>query len=95
LQFQGGESLSATAYKSKLALNHPCKELVWVVQLDSNVTAGANRHSDYTNSATTSGNFYIGGDVLVDAKLQLNGQDRFSVRQAAYFNVVQPLMIRG
>lgn len=90
LQFTGGESVTATSYKAKLALNHPCKELVWVIQLDSNVTSTTNRHSDYTNSGTNSGNAYIGGDVLVDAKLQLNGQDRFSVRQAPYFNVVQP-----
>jgi hypothetical protein len=90
LQFTGGESVTATSYKSKLALNHPCKELVWVVQLDANVVAGANRWSDYTNSASSSSNYYIGNDVLVDAKLQLNGQDRFSVRSAAYFNVLQP-----
>ena len=90
LQFTGGESVTATSYKSKLALNHPVKELVWVIQLDANVLSGANRWSDYTNSGTNSSEYYIGGDVLVDAKLQLNGQDRFSVRSAPYFNVVQP-----
>jgi hypothetical protein len=94
LQFTGGETVAATSYKSKLALNHPCKELVWVLQLDTNTASGANRWSDYTNSGTTSGYFYngnpAGGDVLVSAKLQLNGQDRFSVRDAQYFNLVQP-----
>jgi len=90
LQFTGAESVTATSYKAKLALNHPCKELIWVVQLDANTTGGANRWSDYTNSANTSSDFYVGADTLVDAKLQLNGQDRFSVRKAAYFNVVQP-----
>jgi hypothetical protein len=90
LQFTGAESYSNSAIKSKLALNHPCKELVWVLQLDSNVANGANRWADYTDSATTSANFYTGNDPLADAKLQLNGQDRFSVRDATYFNVVQP-----
>jgi Large eukaryotic DNA virus major capsid protein/Major capsid protein N-terminus len=86
LQFTGAESYSNSAVKSKLALNHPCKELVWVIQPDANVTAGANRWADYTDGTTD----YLGGDCLGTAKLQLNGQDRFSVRDATYFNVVQP-----
>ena len=90
LQFTGAESYSNSAVKSKLALNHPCKELVWVLQLNSNVAANKNRWADYTNSANTSGKEYVGDDCLASAKLQLNGQDRFSVRDATYFNVVQP-----
>ena len=34
LQFTGDESVSQTNVKVKLNFNHPCKELVWVVQLD-------------------------------------------------------------
>jgi Large eukaryotic DNA virus major capsid protein len=75
LQFTGGESVAATSYKSKLALNHPCKELVWVIHKTSN------EPDNYT---------FTGAHPLVDAKLQLNGQDRFSVRKADYFNLVQP-----
>jgi len=62
--------------------------------LDTNTASGANRWSDYTNSGTNPAFFYngnpAGGDVLVSAKLQLNGQDRFAVRDAQYFNLVQP-----
>ena len=90
LQFTGAESYSNSAVKCKLALNHPCKELVWVVQLASNVATNKNRWADYTNSANTSGKEYVGEDPLASAKLQLNGADRFSVRNATYFNVVQP-----
>jgi len=77
LQFTGAESVpsGSGAIKSKLALNHPCKELVWVVQRDTNQMA------NYSNN---------GAHSVVDAKLQLNGQDRFSVREGAYFNLVQP-----
>jgi hypothetical protein len=39
LQFTGDESVSQTNVKVKLNFNHPCKELVWVVQLDSCVNA--------------------------------------------------------
>ena len=84
LQFTGAESYSNTSVKSKLALNHPCKELVWVVQLNSAIAA--NRWTDYTNGSTA----YNGENTLSDAKLQLNGQDRFAVRPAKYFNLVQP-----
>lgn len=74
LQFTGAESISGS-YKSKLALNHPCKELVWVIHQE------ANAPSDFDAS---------GVDTVVDAKLQLNGQDRFSTRPGSYFNLVQP-----
>ena len=73
MQFTGAETVSgAGAYKSKLALNHPCKELIWVVQ-DSGATAAPTAYKDVST-----------------AKLQLNGQDRFSERAGAYFNLVQP-----
>jgi hypothetical protein len=72
LQFTGAETVSSGAYKSKLALNHPCKELIWVVQ-DSAATAAPTAYK-----------------TVNSAKLQLNGQDRFSERDGAYFNLVQP-----
>lgn len=37
LQFTGDESTSTTNNKIKLNFNHPCKELIWVVQPDDNV----------------------------------------------------------
>jgi hypothetical protein len=35
LQFTGDESVTSSSNKVKLAFNHPCKELIWVVQRDS------------------------------------------------------------
>ena len=60
--------------------------MVWVLQLDSNVATNVNRWADYTNGSTA----YQGDDTLGTAKLQLNGQDRFAMRNAAFFNIVQP-----
>ena len=37
LQFTGDESVGASSNKIKLSFNHPCKELIWVVQPDENV----------------------------------------------------------
>ena len=75
LQFTGAESVTGGSVKSKLAFNHPCKEIVWVAHKT------ANAPSDFSLSDA---------DTLIDAKLQLNGQDRFSTRPGSYFNLVQP-----
>jgi hypothetical protein len=185
LQFTGDESVGSSSNKIKLNFNHPCKELIWVVQPDANVdycssliagntlykTLGAQpfNYTDsidalpnaihafggpdavsgaagFINSAglfeqagaldaatvSASGNMWTvstgttaggglgfeagGGGVasglsdagtfvlaesaldmhcwgenpVVTAKLQLNGQDRFSEREGSYFDVVQP-----
>lgn len=79
LQFTGSEAFSSTAVRQKLNFNHPVKEIVWVAQLDTAATAKT--WGDFTSS---------GANHLVDAKLLLNGQDRFSTRKASYFNLVQP-----
>lgn len=90
VQFSNSESFSSTNVNVKMNFNHPVKELIWVFQLDSNTSSGANRWTDYTDSAANPANAYVGGDVLSTAKIQLNGQDRIQVRSAQYFNVQQP-----
>ena len=83
LQFTGEETVSSTNNKIRLNFNHPVKELVWVVRGEDNIAA-----NEWTNFTDAVG--YAGGNPLVDSKLQLNGHDRFSVRAARYFNLVQP-----
>ena len=156
LQFTGDESIGSSSNKIKLNFNHPCKELIWVVQPDANVDYCASFEPDaalfalkgaqpfnYTDaldilpnsyfafgsagSLTTvvtdtplfqlapsdvgaspdatatvgdAGTFVLaetaldmhcwGSNPTVVAKLQLNGQDRFSEREGTYFDVVQP-----
>jgi hypothetical protein len=153
VQFTGDESVGSSSNKIKLNFNHPCKELIWVVQPDANVdycaslTGGATLYKtlgaqpfNYTdaidalpnavmafgNDAATSGadavikdgvfdfagldgsatgltdagTFVLaetaldmhcwGENPVVTAKLQLNGQDRFSEREGSYFDTVQP-----
>jgi len=50
LQFTGDESVGSSSNKIKLNFNHPCKELIWVVQPDANV--------DYCSSFDTTGALY-------------------------------------
>ena len=157
LQFTGDESVGSSSNKIKLNFNHPCKELVWVVQPDSNVdycssllggevlyktlgaqpfnytdaidalpnsihafgsTAAADGATAFINTklfesgdavevndtnqsaVSDAGTFVLaetaltmhcwGENPVVTAKLQLNGQDRFSEREGSYFDVVQP-----
>jgi hypothetical protein len=167
LQFTGDESVGSSSNKIKLNLNHPCKELIWVVQPDVNVDYCASLTShhplnhllgaqpfNYTDAldalpnaihafgaktlvnsasyintsgmfedpfasgltpgsafATATGNMTESGvsdagtfvlaetaidmhcwgeNPVVVAKLQLNGQDRFSEREGTYFDLVQP-----
>ena len=166
LQFTGDESVGSSSNKIKLNLNHPCKELIWVVQPDANVdycaSLTANTHLNnllgaqpfnYTDafdalpnavhafggaSSASGANAFIntsgyfedpfandggamsanalgnasdsgvsdagtfvlaetaldmhcwGENPVVVAKLQLNGQDRFSEREGTYFDLVQP-----
>jgi hypothetical protein len=160
LQFTGDESVGSSSNKIKLNFNHPCKELVWVVQPDSNVDYCSSFECDsavlaglygaqpfnYTDAVDVLPNTLFAynpeacsavtansGDVInaagsamaddsaaatagasvsdaagfvlaetaldmhcwgenpvVTAKLQLNGQDRFSEREGTYFDLVQP-----
>jgi len=154
LQFTGDESVGSSSNKIKLNFNHPCKELVWVVQPDANVDycsayTGGNllykvlgaQPFNYTDAVdalpnalhafddkfadlVTNGSFmeteanlmsaklagdhgvsdaatFVLGETALDmhcwgenpvvvAKLQLNGQDRFSEREGSYFDNVQP-----
>ena len=182
VQFTGDESVGSSSNKIKLNFNHPCKELIWVVQPDANVdycssldagqvlyralgaqpfnytdaidalpnaihafsgqdavsgansfitsaglfqmagatdsgalpasnawnfnasnptlpfdAADGNNNGSYVSDA---GSFVLsetaldmhcwGENPVVTAKLQLNGQDRFSEREGSYFDVVQP-----
>jgi hypothetical protein len=186
LQFTGDESVGSSSNKIKLNFNHPCKELIWVVQPDENVdycssltsgsllyktlgaqpfnytdavdalpnaihafgspdsvvgingsgsyafidasgifqTAGAvdiSQNGWWNNNVTPNVNYDVpnfgeigvqnsgvsdagtfvltetsldlhcwGENPVVTAKLQLNGQDRFSEREGTYFDLVQP-----
>ena len=153
VQFTGDESVGSSSNKIKLNFNHPCKELIWVVQPDANVDycdsliAGTTLHAthgaqpfNYTDAIDSlpndiaayggvandlannmgnagaanaaaavgepaqglsdAGSFVLaetaldmhcwGENPVVTAKLQLNGQDRFSEREGSYFDTVQP-----
>ena len=83
LQFTGAESITGTNPRIKLNFNHPCKELVWVIQRDAVLEASAS--NDWTNFSDSTG-----VNMVERAKIQLNGHDRFAERPGDVFNLVQP-----
>ena len=94
LQFTGDESYVANAPSKTINLNfnHPVKELVWVLK------DGSTQPSSYIDgdvALTGRDNFCgpsaIGINPVDKAILQLNGHDRFAVRDGTYFNWVQTL----
>lgn len=87
VQFTGEETINSANNKIRLNFNHPVKELVWVARLEDAETEC--QWSNFTDGVVGSA-AYAGGNPMVDAKLQLNGHDRFQTRLARYFNLVQP-----
>ena len=59
LQFTGDESVTSTNVKVKLNFNHPCKELVWVVQRDD-VSQTWKQWNNYTDDVDRDANVEAG-----------------------------------
>jgi hypothetical protein len=70
-----------------LEFNQPVRELIWVVQRDLMQTT-----NEWFNYSPVSSRDQFGHsiDMLQQALLQLDGYDRFEVRDAGYFRLVQP-----
>jgi len=81
VQFTGDESVSSVSNKIKLNFNHPCKELIWVVQMDKLVDTtvmkevGGKQWFNYTDAIDQS--WWTGspldpyGGGLTNAKVKL------------------------
>ena len=82
LQFTGAESVGSSSNKIKLNFNHPCKELIWVVQKDENV--------DYCES-------FNGGSVLnkLLGAQPFNYTDTFDALTNSIASFAGPNAVRG
>ena len=76
----------ASSGSLRLEFNHPIRELFWYIQRDD-----MTRYHEYYNYSSLGVN-EVGNrtDMLATALLQLDGFDRFQVRDAGYFRLVQP-----
>ena len=90
LQFNGNEFISrdSNAISLQLNLNHPVKEIYWIHTTNTFSQVNINTGNQLLNYSLP-----IVIDKAIDtfssAVLQLNGIDRFSVRSAEYFRLVQ------
>ncbi len=94
-QFQGSEPLTfgnTSNYKFRLNFNHPVKEIVWALQRQLNATIGTAYNDWFNFSAAGPGTPTPSSavDLMADAKILLNGHDRFATRPQTYFRLVQP-----
>ena len=98
LQFTGKENADP---KIRLNLNHPVKELIWVVKKeDTNNNTNWFNYTDKNTQIVSIDNYeslktLIGPNSATknnvsNGKLILNGNDRFSERDGLYFNLIQP-----
>ena len=98
VQHNGDQTLTGSRERIKMTFNHPVKELIWFVRHDT--IEEENQWSNYTNllaeteaAGAPDKNHRNPNDSMnpvTEAKLLLNGQDRFSARSGDYFNLVQP-----
>jgi hypothetical protein len=82
LQFSGAEGVTIGTSKAtrniRLSLNHPTSFLAWVVK--------GPKYGQFSANSESLGEKAEALAPLYDAKLLLNGQDRFATRRGSYFN---------
>lgn len=86
VQYQGEKAIKGgiSNDKIKFSFENPVKELMWVIQTDANLAVNTRTGNNHLNFSSTSGN-----DTFKTLRIQFNGGDRFSVRNAEYFRLVQ------
>ena len=86
VQFNGNVSYQTSQDTNKISIefNHPCKELVWVTQMD--ISRTFNEHLNFSNSIDTT----YSDNPIRNALLYINGQERFSQRNADHFRLEIP-----
>ena len=90
LQFTGADSITSSGDSMKsirMNFNHPCKELVWTIK---NTAASVYWNNYSTAGAGTSNDHLDSTNPVTNAKIMLNGNDRFATRKGDYFSLVQP-----
>jgi hypothetical protein len=93
IQYTNSISIDSTAsfVQVPVEFNHPIREMYWVVQRDAAVNA--HQWFNYTNlsigeQSTGAGNSYQ--NLINTALIKIDGYDRFDIRNAEYFRLVQP-----
>jgi hypothetical protein len=92
LQFTGADSITSSGDSMKsirMNFNHPCKELVWTIR-KSDDSVYWNNYSTAGGASVISNDHLDSTNPVTNAKIMLNGNDRFATRKGDYFSLVQP-----
>jgi hypothetical protein len=87
IQRRTAVNASASMLNITLDFNNPLKELIWVVQQDRMLQS--NEWFNYTNRLLIEQHVSL-DDQITNTILRIDGYDRFEVRDASYFRLVQP-----
>lgn len=79
---------TATTIQVPMEFNHPIRELFWLVQRSAAVDA--HQWFNYTNLALGETTTQGIRNLINTALLRIDGYDRFDIRNADYFRLVQP-----
>jgi hypothetical protein len=98
LQFTGTDNIPSSTNEDgmksiRMNFNHPCKELVWAIKkTDTDVYWNNFSTAKPLISGTTEtpNDYYASENPVMQAKIMLNGNDRFAQRKGDYFSLVQP-----
>ena len=98
LQFTGTDNITSSTnddgMKSmRMNFNHPCKELVWAIKKNEDGVYWNNFSTATPLSGVTTAtvnDYYNSTNPVRQAKIMLNGNDRFAQRKGEYFSLVQP-----
>jgi len=87
IQFNGNNPYNSSQKNSKISLefNHPCKELIWISQI--NLAKQFNQHLNFSDRVE---NLSLGDNPIEETLLYINGQERFSPRNANHFRLEIP-----
>ena len=92
LQFTGADSITSSGDSMKsvrMNFNHPCKELVWTIRKSNDIVYW-NNYSTAGGSTVHNNDHLDSSNPVTNAKIMLNGNDRFATRKGDYFSLVQP-----
>jgi hypothetical protein len=93
LQFTGADSITGGTTDSmksiRMNFNHPCKELVWTIK-KTDTGVYWNNYSTAGGTSVANNDHLDSANPVTNAKIMLNGNDRFATRKGDYFSLVQP-----
>jgi len=92
LQFNQLVNVTSATIKFNLNLINPCKEIIWIGQLDRLIGGGTiNDRFNFTTSHVRypDGQFY-GKNIVKKSALELDGNNRFNIPNSDYYNYLEP-----